>query len=396
MILEMIIKNVFARPIRTLLTLLSVIIGVTAVILIDSVSSTGTAVIADELNGLGIDCISVMSEDSDEFTLDNADMDMLRQMDGVKAVCGIVSEGGIVSCGDKKGRLIFWGISDAENHLLSAETVCGSFLTEDQINNSEYKCVIGVDTVGKYFDCTPEQAIGKKITATIGSKKRQLEIVGIAAKESGIISQVVNEFVPEIIYLPSGTVQSMTDSTSLSQISVILNDTDTDSTNNAMLNIKRTFSEKHGTDAVKVENLTENKNSIINILSTVKALLTAIAGISVVVASIGITNIMFMSVTERKREIGIKKAIGATRLQIGTEFLIEGMTVSVTGCVMGILLSFGLTALIRTYLTDFSVTVSPSTVLLALSASMLVGALFSAVPSMKAAGEKPIDCLKNI
>ena len=102
MIFEMIFKSLKAKPMRTLLTMLSIIIGVVSVILIDSVSTTGTAAVSDELSALGIDCISVTADDSNDFVLKNSDIELIGGIDGVKTVSGIYSEGGTITADDKK------------------------------------------------------------------------------------------------------------------------------------------------------------------------------------------------------------------------------------------------------------------------------------------------------
>ncbi len=390
----MIVKNIFLHPVRMLLTLLSIVIGVTAVILTDSVSTAGTEVIADELDSLGIDCISVMSGDSGGFSLTNGDIALLEQISGVEKVYGILSESARLSTDSYTGRSVCWGLSDSENHLLSVELICGEFLSEEQIEKGEEVCVIGEETARQYLGCEPDEALGKALTATLKGTSRELRVIGVAAKGSGLIGKIVGEIVPEILYMPVLTLQELTDNDKLSQISVTLYDKSESSVNEALLAVRRRLSEAHGAISIDIENLTENKNSIVGAIATVRRLLTAIAGISVAVAAVGITNMMFISVTERRREIGIKKSVGATRLQIGSEFLAEGMTVSFIGCLLGILAACGICALIRALTDGFEVSVSPVTVLLSLSGSMLIGALFSVLPSFKAAGEKPIDCLK--
>ncbi len=394
MIIRMVIKSLFSKPIRSFLTVLSIVIGVMSVIIIESVSSTGAAVISNELSTLGIDCISIMSADKDEFTLQNDDISVINRIDGVKNVYGFISEGGGISVGKKNGTIIYWGLSDAENHLLSIEITNGEFISNNDVKNGEKVCVIGVETANEYFGDNPNDAVGKKISAFFGEKSMELTVVGIAGKSSGIINQVVNEFVPQIVYMPSKCLQETLETNSLSQISVTMEDMSTDKINDGIIEIKRALSETHNSNRVNVENLTENKNSIIKILSLIKGLLTSIAGISVIVACIGITNIMFISVNERKREIGIKKAIGASKLQIGTEFFLEGILISLGGCLIGILFSSLLIDAVNLYLPTFNLTISRNTAVLAICVSIILGSVFSIVPSLKAACKKPVSCLK--
>jgi putative ABC transport system permease protein len=103
---------------------------------------------------------------------------------------------------------------------------------------------------------------------------------------------------------------------------------------------------------------------------------------------------MFISVNERKREIGIKKAIGASKLQIGTEFFLEGILISLGGCFLGIFFSFVLINVVNLYFPNFNLEISKQTASLAISISIILGSVFSIVPSLKAACKRPVACLK--
>lgn len=394
MIVRMVLKSLFSKPVRSFLTILSIIIGVMSVIIIESVSSTGTAVISNELSSLGIDCISITSRDSEQFTLNNDDINIINRINGVKEVYGFFSQNGMIKVDNKTNNIIFWGLNDSENHLLSIEMKYGEFLSQNDIGGAKNVCVIGIETAEEFFGSDPKNAIGRKISAVFKDATLELEVIGIAGKSSGIINQVINEFVPQIVYLPSSCLQSAVNSNSLSQISVTMHDMSENNVNQGILEIKRALSESHESNQVSIENLTENKNSIIKILSLVKGLLTAIAGISVIVACIGITNIMFISVNERKREIGIKKAIGASKLQIGTEFFLEGILISLGGCLLGIFFSFVLINVVNLYFPNFNLEISKQTASLAISISIILGSVFSIVPSLKAACKRPVACLK--
>lgn len=393
MIFRMIIKTITTKPARTILTILSIVIGVTSVLLINTVSTAGTDMISNELNSLGIDCISITSKDTDEFLLTNKDITNLSKINGVKNVYGFYSHGGAISSHNTNGNVIFWGLSDPDNHLLSIELLYGEFINHNDISKGLPVCIIDKDTAINYFG--KENAVGEKLTAYINDYKIDMTVIGISGKSDGILSEVINGFIPEIIYTSSNLIQYLCDTTAISQISVTLNEMNDKNINNGIVEIKNILSSTHSSEKMSIENLTENKNSIIKIISMIKLLLTAIAGISVVVACIGITNIMFISVTERKREIGIKKAIGATNIQIGAEFIIEGISIAVIGCIIGIITTLIFLYLSNIFLPGFELNLSIKTVILAIVISILLGSVFSLIPSIKAAKQTPVKCLKN-
>lgn len=393
MLFNMIFKTIKAKPARAVLTIISIVIGVTSVLLINTVSSAGTEVISNELNSLGIDCISITSQNTEDFILNNKDIEDLSKISGVKDVYGFYSQGGGVAVEDQTGNVIFWGLSDPDNHLLSIELLHGEFINENDILNRVPVCVIDKETAVKYFGV--ENAVGKDFYAYIGDSKIKLTVIGVSGKSDGILSEVINGFIPEIVYTSSNLLQYMSDTDALSQISVTMDDMSQKNIDDGILEIKRTLMSSHNNVNVSIENLTENKNSIINIISMIRLLLTTIAGISVVVACIGITNIMFISVTERKREIGIKKAIGATNVQIGFEFLLEGVSISIFGCILGILLTSVVLYISSKLLPFFTMSLPIETIFIAIAVSIFLGAVFSLLPSIKAARQTPVNCLKN-
>lgn len=393
MLFNMIFKTIKSKPARAVLTIISIVIGVTSVLLINTVSNAGTVVISNELNSLGIDCISITSQDADEFTLSNDDLENLSKIEGVKDVYGFFSQGGGITVENQTGNVIFWGLSDPDNHLLSIELIHGEFINETDISNRIPVCVIDKETAIKYFGS--ENAVGREFYAYIGDSKIKLTVIGVAGKSDGILSEVINGFIPEIIYTSSNLMQYMCDTNSLSQISVTMQDMSQENINEGMLEIRRRLVSTHNNEKMSIENLTENKNSIINIVSMIRLLLTTIAGISVIVACIGITNIMFISVAERKREIGIKKAIGATNIQIGFEFLLEGVAISIFGCLIGVLLTAILLYVSGRLFPVFTMNLQLETVIIALAVSVILGSVFSLLPSIKAAKETPVNCLKN-
>lgn len=389
----MILKTLRAKPLRACLTVLSIVIGVVSVLLINSVSSAGTDVIANELNSLGIDCISITAQSNGDFTLNNGDIKNISAIDGVKDVYAIYSHNGGIETEVNVGNVIYWGLSDAKNHILSVEVILGEFFNETDIAKGLPVCVIDKDTAVNYFG--KEDVVGESVKAVFEETAVELLIIGVCGRNDGILSEVANGFIPEIVYMPSKLLQEIHNTDSLSQISVTMEDMSQKNINDGILEIKRMLIETHNSSGVNVDNLTENKNSIINIISMIRVLLMAIASISVVVACIGITNIMFISVAERQREIGIKKSIGATNFQIGYEFLLEGVTITIIGCILGVAITVALLYIANVLLPGYGFSVSVKAVFISILASIVLGSVFSIFPSIKAAKKNPVNCLKN-
>jgi len=272
----------------------------------------------------------------------------------------------------------------------------GTFITDTDVSNSNRVAIIGPTVLQALFapssdaSATPEMAIGQ----TIKIKSAQFTVVGVTVAKGG--SGFSNQ--DDMIYIPLSTAQHyLTGSTSyVTEVDVEA------STQNAMTQVQEDINalllSRHNiVDSTKADFTVLNQASLVStassVTSTFTTLLAAIAAISLLVGGIGIMNMMLTTVTERTREIGLRKAIGAKKHDITTQFLAESVMLTFTGGVVGIIVGW-LAAVIISYFAGIATSMSVPYILLAFFVSAAIGIIFGYYPARRAAGLNPIEALR--
>lgn len=386
-------KGLLRKRGRTLLTLSGIAVGVASVIIIGAIGATGTVAVNHELDSLGMNGLSVMSKASTtvDTTLKTQDLELIRSLSCVEAATPIVANTSIASNGLHNCESVLWGIDSGSQSLISLEVLCGRELSHYDILSGANVCLIDQETARQFFQ--RDNPVGKSISLLVGETQEQYEIAGIVRANSGILQNLVSDYIPTLIYLPYTNVQKMTGSTEVTQIAVQVSDNA--SLDDAARQIEEGLSRSKGIPgAVRTDNLAKQRGQLTNMLSIVSLVLTAIAGISLVVAGLGITTVMLVSVHERTREIGIKKSIGATNWQIMKEFLLEASVISLAGSLVGALLGVGL-CLLAGILTGMQLVIPPDQIVVSIISAVGVGVVFGVYPARKAAGLRPVEALRH-
>ena len=239
-----------------------------------------------------------------------------------------------------------------------------------------------------------ENVSGKKITISCSGVSSEYTIVGVIKTGSGILQNMMGGFIPNFVYLPYTTMQNNAGTGNYTQIEVKLKpDHDYDAAGKDIVRRMERGGDLKG--AYTVTNLARQKEGISNIIDIFTAVLTCVGVISLIVAGLNIMNVMLVSVNERTREIGIKKALGASKADIVIEFLIEALILTLTGCIIGVvsglLVSWAGTAL-------FGLTFAPELdiILLVFIFSAFIGAVFGIYPALKAARLDPVTALRTL
>ena len=241
-----------------------------------------------------------------------------------------------------------------------------------------------------------DNAVGHMITLTIKGNTQDFKIAGVIKTGSGLLQSAMGSYVPNFIYVPYTTVQHLTGAASYNQI-ITKADSCTDlSVLSRAIEKKLTALNSESKESYKITNLAKQKESLTNILSIVTSILSAVSAVSLIVAGLSIMTVMLVSVGERKREIGIKKAIGAGRAVIVREFLSEALILSFTGCILGAVMSFFMVLAGGMLMNNSSLSADLKTVIVTCIISLLSGVVFGVYPALKASKLNPANSLRSL
>ena len=383
-IIKLAFKNIFHKKARTFFTALSIAVGVVSVLIISIISDFGKTAMNNELDSLGINGLLVSSKNSEgKSNLNEEDLSVLKNMKEIDSAIPIVTSSGSVFLNNKIQPIIIWGIDSGAEGIISFELKNGEDISSSEVLAGEYCCLV---------DENSGNNIGDMIGIKVNNKSFNLKIKGTVAVDSGIIKSLAEDYIPPIIYLPYTTVQSMIESAEISQIAIKINDSN-QSGDMIGKNIERKiFNNKQGSN-VEIQNLTQQRNKLNNMLDTVGLALSAIGIVSLVVAGISIMTVMMMSVNERTKEIGIKRAIGAGKSSLMIEVLAETAIISLIGCFMGVAFILVLNSVVNKI--GFSVNLNFISVVRTVLIAVTLGIVFGLYPSIKAAKLQPADALRK-
>ena len=385
---------------RSGLTILGIVIGISSVIVLVGVGQGATASITSNLSNLGSNLLMISPGASrnagpvsggagSATTLTQADAEAIKKevMD-IAALAVELSKRYQVTYKGNNTNVSVIGTEPSYANIRNVSVDSGSFITDQQIKDYSKVAVIGPTVRDDLFGESVDP-----IGQTIKINKIQFKVVGLTVAKggSGFSSSDNN------IYVPLGSAQRfLAGKTSISEIDAQV--ASANSLSAAQQEITDLLlSRHHITDSTQADFSVLNQADLVSSLSSVTTTLTyllgAIAGISLLVGGIGIMNMMLTTVTERTREIGLRKAIGAKSRDISVQFLTEAVMLTFIGGFVGILLGF-IVALIITKLGLVTSKVTIQSVLLAFGVSALVGIVFGYYPARRASSLKPIDALK--
>jgi putative ABC transport system permease protein len=383
---KMAFSAIVANKMRSFLTMLGIIIGVFAVTMLITVGQGATSSVTSSIQGLGSNMliVSITSAKSYELTLD--DLNGLKGVNGIADVSPVLSSSTKAKAGTATYDTTIEGASPGYDTIRSLQVESGRFLMDSDMDRRGAVAVIGTELADNLFGT--RDVVGNKLTLM----GRDFLIVGVL-EEKGSSMGMSND---NRAIIPFTTAQRLIKRTTISQFyaSTTSSDTVTSAESEITRFLQRRFpATDTASDDYKVFSQTDILGTLSTVTGTLTAMLGGIAGISLLVGGIGIMNIMLVSVSERTREIGIRKAIGAQRIDILMQFLIESVVISITGGLLGLLLgSVGVSILSKVF--SMAMSITPGIAALAIGFSMAVGVVFGSYPANRAAKLRPIEALR--
>ena len=386
------LRNIWGSKMRSFLTMLGIIIGVCAVIVIVGLGNGMQGYIEDSFDELGTDSLTVMimgrgssrSVSEDEmYQMVEDNSDVLKQLSPSVTVSFPLKIGS-----DTVTSTSVTGVSEDYFSMKGYDITQGRGLQYTDMRNREKVCVVGQYLNMAYYG-------GSAVGQTLKVGQNTLTIVGVLAAEG---SDLEEGGADDCVYLPYSTASRISSAGTISSYVVTVWDKDRISEAKLLVEnqLYSIFEDDDAYNVISMSEMLDTMNAMVNVIIYI---LAAIAAISLVVGGIGIMNIMLVSVAERTKEIGIRKALGAKEGAIMRQFVIEAATTSALGGVLGILAGFGLSSVATVVIDNVlgeALTVSPSAgaVLLAFGVSTGIGIAFGYLPAQKAANLNPIDALR--
>lgn len=377
-------KNLAAHKLRSFLTMLGIIIGISSVITLISIAQNSTKAITDQVKELGSNLITVSINGRGNTTsIDYREALEWEKKPGIGKVSPVLSGEVETKFNSHKENMSIEGITPNYEKVQNFHIKTGRYVLPVDVRTRQKVVLLGTEAAKALFK--NENPLGEVVKIN----GMPFTVVGLLENKSDSLMGSYNEKV----LMPISTAEKLLLTSGVKTISI-----QADSSENvklAMSSIKRVLNDKFNNDkdSYNILNQQELLETMNIVTQTMSLLLAGISGISLLVGGIGIMNIMLVSVTERTREIGIRKAIGAKRKDILILFLIESVFLTTIGGIIGIILgvagSYGLSSLM-----EIESNVSPTVIVSAFLFSMFIGVVFGIFPANRAAKLRPIDALR--
>jgi len=312
-------------------------------------------------------------------------MEIERKATGITGITANVFGAGFVQYGKRRRDTLIIGVTEDFDEVRQLHVQIGRFFTEDDIQKNKRVCIIGTKVQDELFGNKP--ALHKKISI---NRSKHL-VIGILEKKGMMLG--IN--LDDIVVIPLPSAQHMFQGGEDYVMEILASARSPEDIDPAAKSIRNILISAHNyTEDFTITDQDGMLGTFSKIFDALRFMLAGIACISLLVGGIGIMNIMLVSVRERTREVGIRKAVGAMRKDIGAQFLIEAVTLSSLGGVVGIGLGWVGTAFLRLLYPSLPVYLSSWSVLLAFSFSLSVGIFFGVYPALKASGVDPVEALR--
>ena len=388
---RMALRSISASKMRAALTMLGIIIGVMALVVLVSLVNGATTSVTDAVSGLGTNLITVTIEDDKGMPITT---DTLNEWMETEADLGLIaasaSESLVAKHGENYSSMQVYGTTSAYYEVQGLQLYMGRWLKQADLDNSSYVCVItqtAAEELIGYADCVGQ---------TLSINGVRFRVVGILSDDTESLTSALSGG-SVAAYIPHSTLVRVSDAVERSVTEFSVAAPAGQALEVAEAAMERILMERFEQDEDAFDMSSQNvlEEAMGSITSVLSVLLGGIAAISLVVGGIGIMNIMLVTVTERTREIGIRKAIGASRMTILTQFLMEAVVLCMMGCCLGIFLSWAILQIVSAIVasTGLRFVLNPGVVLVAVVFCFLIGLIFGLYPANKAAKMKPIDAL---
>lgn len=393
---------------RSLLTMLGIIIGVASVIAVVTVGNGGRDYIIDMLSSMGSSMITitVKSEAAPSEYISKADIKALKKIDGVKCVSqmGYGIGSGSTEFSNADIAIAIGGNTDLQT-VMMAKTKKGRFFSEEEYDSGAKVCVMPNIMASMLFGTS--DCVGKYFNLTVNDQTVQLKLIGLydAAASEDMTDMMMESMAgmanmdmasAAMLLVPQTLLDTLMGTADKYNMIYIMADDDSqlDAIGNIVSNVLYSRNNNFGSDLYMVQNMATYIDMLDSVIRILTIFIAGVSAISLLVGGIGVMNIMLVSVTERTREIGIRKSLGAKTSTIMFQFLTESVILCLIGGVIGLMLGV-VGAYSIASIMNIDVSLQASTVAIAVGFSSAIGIFFGIYPARRAAKMLPIDALRH-
>lgn len=381
------LRNMMRHRLRTILTMIGIVVGTCAVIAIYSVGNGGREQILESFESLGFSGVIVTAPSGYEFQSQDVS-DLEYGIEEVESVMPLIYQTVNIGIEGVSMSTTALGVGNNAIALSVAGAAYGRGFSISEIHSAAKVCMIDREIANQLYQ--RENVVGREVLLSIGGREEKFRIIGVVSKEDTLIGSLLGE-AAQFVYVPYTTNFELTGNTGFEAF--LMSVTDNNSAELTAKKVIRLLEMQSDHSGFYYENLSKQQDTISSVIHTVTVIISAIAAISLIVGGVGVMTVMLVAVNERKQEIGIKKAIGATNTNIMVEFVTEAVTLTVLGGLMGTILGYLLSLAAKPILgikSNFDINIAICALLFCAG----IGIIFSVYPAKKAAQLNPIDCLK--
>ncbi len=380
-ILKCSLKNIKNNKLRSALTMLGLVIGIASVIILVGIGNGTSNQVTSQVQSLGTNVLTLNINSSDT-SLEYSQLDNLLKIDNIESVAPYKSVSSTVTRGDTTSQRASIIATTQEYMNTTNLTISkGRILSVIDLENNSKVCLLGNDIASTLF------SLSNPIGQTIKINGDNYTVIGVITA----VGNSMGSNIDDMIIIPFTTAKYLGSDTSINSLYIKVQDENKIEKTTSLIENYITQTLGITTDYFSVSSQDSMLDTMESVNDTLSLLLAGIASISLIVGGIGVMNVMLVSVTERTKEIGIRKALGAKKSDILVQFLIEALVLCICGGIIGVISGI----LIGTVLGKMGYTFTPNTsiIILSFSSSALIGIIFGIFPARKAAKLNPIDAL---
>lgn len=380
-ILKVSIKNISGNKLRTVLTMLGLIIGIASVIILVGIGSGTSSQVTSQVQSLGADILTLNINSSDT-SLDYDNIDEIEEIQGINKVAPYKTVSASITRNENSsGRANIIATTDSYIDVMNLTISDGRLLSKIDLDNNSKVCLLGSDIAETLFENDTIVGYSVKIDGD------NYTVIGILTATGSSMGNDIDS----LVIVPFTTAKYLGADTTINNLYIKVDDENQIESVSTSIENYIEFAFGLITDDFSVSSQDSMLNTMEEVNNSLSIMLGGIASISLIVARIGVMNVMLVSVTERTKEIGIRKALGAKKMDILVQFLIEALLLCIVGGIIGILLGIAIGNLLGQM--GYSFIVEVWIVVVAFLSSAVIGLIFGIFPAYKAAKLNPIDAL---